>query len=308
LNTTTNNDINVETTLNEQNNSNAHVDELSMQQVIQLQRQDENYKDIIDYLENDILPTDQTRKQTVLIESHLYTLSDEALYRIYVREGKGKKCQRTVLQLAIPHSLVDVILTNAHDSPVSGGHMGIARTIEKVRDKYFFPKMCSIISKYVKSCILCSQRKKPTLVTNAPIVPMPVPESPWLRVSTDLLGRLPKSSSGNQYVLVFIDYFSKYVELIAIPDAKAETVAKAFVERVILLHGAPQYLHSDRGTQYLSKLIKEAGKLFQVHKTQTTSYHPSCNGQSERMMSNILNSLSKLLEDKHDIWDQFIPS
>ncbi len=128
---------------------------------------------------------------------------------------------------------------------------------------------------------------------------MPVPEAPWVRVSINLLGRLPKCLiTGNQYVLVFIDYFKMYFEFIAIPEAKADTMA--FIEKVILSHGAPQFLHSNRGTQYLSRLIAEKCKLFKVHKTQTTSYHPACNGQSERMMSNILNSLSKLLDDKHD--------
>jgi hypothetical protein len=223
-------------------------------------------------------------------------------------KAKGAKISRTFLQLAIPRPLINTVLANAHDSPVSGGHYGIARTIEKIREKYYFPKMCAEIVKYVKSCITCCQRKRAPQATNAVITPMPVPDAPWIRVSTDLLGKLPKCrDTGNQYVLVFIDYFTKYVELIAVPDAKAETVARALVERVILLHGSPKYLHSDRGTQYLSKLVAETCKLFQIHKTQTTSWHPACNGQSERMMSTILNSLSKLLDDKHDVWDKYLP-
>ncbi len=281
---------------------------LDMSQVIELQRDDDAYKAVIDYLERDILPLNQARARTVLIESAMFALIDGALHHVFVREGKGTKQQRTILQLAIPRPLIQTVLANMHDSPVSGGHYGISRTIEKVREKFYFPKMCAEIVKYVKSCITCCQRKRPAQQTNAAITPMPVPDAPWVRVSTDLLGRLPKCrDTGNQYVLVFIDYFTKYVELIAIPDAKAETVARALLERVILLHGAPQYLHSDRGTQYLSKLVSETCKLFNIHKTQTTSFHPACNGQSERMMTNILNSLAKLLEDKHDVWDKYIP-
>jgi hypothetical protein len=66
--------------------------------------------------------------------------------------------------------------------------------------------------------------------------------------------------------VVFIDYFTKYVELVAIPDAKASTVARALLRRVILRHGSPQFLHSDRGTNYLSQLIKQVCKLFEIHK------------------------------------------
>ena len=167
--------------------------------------------------------------------------------------------------------------------------------------------MCAEIAKYVKSCTACNQRKQPAKPTNATIHPMPVPDAPWIRISTNILGKLPKCrNTGNQNIIVFINYFTKYVELIATLDIKAETVARALIERVILLHGSPQYLHSDRGTNYLSKVVAETCKLFNIHKTQTPSFHPAYNGQSERMMSNILNSLSKLLEDKHDIWDNFI--
>jgi hypothetical protein len=290
------------------NTPTADIALIDMTQVINLQRNDETYRYIIDYLESDTIPLDQTRARNVIIESSMFTIIDGALYHVCVREGKGLKQQRTILQLAIPRPLVNTVLANMHDSPISGGHYGISRTIEKVREKYYFPKMCAEIVKYVKSCIVCCQRKRPAQHTNAAITPMPVPDAPWVRISTDLLGRLPKCrETGNQYVLVFIDYFTKYVELIAIPNAKAETVARALLERVILLHGAPQYLHSDRGTQYLSKLVSETCKLFNIHKTQTTSFHPACNGQSERMMSNILNSLAKILEDKHDIWDKYIP-
>ncbi len=280
---------------------------VSMADVVRLQRTDAAYTDIIDYLEHDILPADETRARVVLWESPMFTICDDALYRVYVREGKGPRVQRTGLQLAIPRSLIAVILANAHDSPVSGGHFGISRTIEKVREKYYFPKLCTEITKYVKSCVICCQRKRAAVPTNAAITPMPVPDAPWVRVSTDMLTKLPVCKSGNKHVLVFIDYFTKYVELVAVPDAKSETVARAFVDRVILLHGSPQYLHSDRGTNYLSKLIAETCKLFETHKTQTTSFHPACNGQSERMMSNIVNSLSKMLENKHDVWDTFLP-
>jgi hypothetical protein len=279
-----------------------------MDEVARQQRVDVSYKDIIDYLESDVLPDDEVRARQILWESPMFTLCDGVLYRVHVKDGKGPRAQRTVLQLAIPQPLVKGVLINCHDSPVSGGHFGIARTIGKVKEKYYFPKMGAVITKHIQECVECTQRKHPSRAVKASITPMPVPEGPWVRVSTDILGKLPTCrGSGNKYVLVFIDYFTKFVELVAIPDAKAETVARALIRRVILRHGAPQYLHSDRGTNYLSKVVKATCKMFKITKTQTTSFHPACNGQSERMMSNILNSLSKMLNDKHDVWDNYLP-
>ena len=155
-----NNNAQTDAPSSEQQDNNEQLD-MNMQQVIKLQHKDESFKDIITYSEQDVLPNESLRAQAVFIKSHLYTISDDALYRVYVRDGKGKRSQRTILQLVIPRSLVHIILANAHDSPVSGSHMGITRTIEKVRDKYYFPKRCSEISKYIELCIFCSQRKRP---------------------------------------------------------------------------------------------------------------------------------------------------
>ena len=214
--------------------------DINMNELIRLQREDEAYRDIIEYIEQDVLPCDESRARTVMMESPMFTICDNALYRTYMREGKGIKTQRKILQIAIPQCLKHIILANAHDSPVSGGHFGISRTIDNIREIYNFPKMSAEIAKYVKSCTACNQHKQPAKPSNATIHPMPVPDTPWIRISTDILGKLPKCrNTGNQYVIVFIDYFTKYVELIATQDIKAETVALALIERVILLHGSP---------------------------------------------------------------------
>ena len=136
---------------------------------------------------------------------------------------------------------------------------------------------------------------------------MPVSSIPFERVSTDIMGPLPMcEQSKNQYVLVFICYLTKYVELVPLPDIKATTVATAFLTNVICRHGSPSYLHSDRGSNYLSSIVSETCKLLQVKKTQTSSYRPCCNGQSERMMRTIKDILSKYL-DESKTWDRFIP-
>ena len=85
------------------------------------------------------------------MESAIYTISDRASYRVHVREGKGGNAQCIVLQLALPKQLIPHILQNMHDSCISGGHVGIARTIDKVRERYFFPNMCALITQYVKT-------------------------------------------------------------------------------------------------------------------------------------------------------------
>ena len=66
--------------------------------------------------------------------------------------------------------------------------------------------------------------------------------------------QLPLTLEGNQYALVFIDYLTKWVEVVAIPDQRAETIAKMFVEHVVCRHGAPRELLSDRGAIFFQIL------------------------------------------------------
>ena len=81
------------------------------------------------------------------------------------------------------------------------------------------------------------------------------------------------NDSKKQHVLVFICYLTKYVELVPLKDIKAGTVTKAFVHNVVCRHGTPMFLHSDRGSNFLSNIVSETCKLLDVHKTQTTSYN-----------------------------------
>ncbi|CAC5365508.1 unnamed protein product [Mytilus coruscus] len=167
--------------------------------------------------------------------------------------------------------------------------------------------MNSDIENWIKSLELCLERKQPPNPVRAQLSSMPIASMPFERVSTDIMGPLPVSGpSKYQYVLVFICYFTKYVEFIPLSDIKASTVAKAFIENVLCRHGSPSFLYSDRGSNYLSNIVRETCKLFEITKTHTTSYHPQCNGQSERMMRSVKDMLSKYLDDNKN-WQNFLP-
>jgi len=98
----------------------------------------------------------------------------------------------------------------------------------------------------------------------------------------DILGPLPRSESGNKFVLVVCDLFTHWTEAIAIPDQLAETVAKAFVNDYISRFGVPLQTHTDRGTNFVSKLFAEMCKLLQMHHTWSGVH--STTGQTPNKM------------------------
>ena len=106
--------------------------------------------------------------------------------------------------------------------------MGIHRTLAKTLLRYFWPTLNFDVINWVKSCEPCSQRKRPQTLTKAKLIPMPVPTEPLQCVSTDILGpSKPSKAMGNIYVLVFICYMTKYVELVPLQNIRATTIADA---------------------------------------------------------------------------------
>ncbi|CAC5391269.1 unnamed protein product [Mytilus coruscus] len=285
----------------------ANADNLfSTTEIKSEQRADNNYKDIIDYLETGRLPKDKDKHRKVLVLQPFYFLHDDILYHVDKRSKRGQRDLNANIQLAIPRKMVPTMLAETHNSLFSG-HLGISRSIRRTQRLYFWSLMNSDIENWIKSCELCSERKQPPNPVRAQLSSMPIASMPFERVSTDIMGPLPVSGpSKYQYVLVFICYFTKYVEFIPLSDIRASTVAKAFIENVLCRHGSPSFLHSDRGSNYLSNIVRETCKLFEITKTHTTSYHPQCNGQSKRMMRSVKDMLSKYLDDNKN-WLNFLP-
>ncbi len=105
---------------------------------------------------------------------------------------------------------------------------------------------------------------------------------PMERIAIDILGPLPKTERGHQYIVVIGDYFTKWTESHAIPNIEATTVATVLIEQVVSRFGVPRRIHSDQGLQFKGKLFLEMCSLLQIEKTRTTPYHAMSDGMVER--------------------------
>ena len=101
-------------------------------------------------------------------------------------------------------------------------------------------------------------------------------------VGTDILGPFPVSESGNSYILVATDYFTRWAEAYPIPNQEAGTIAKKLTDEMFLQFSPPEQLHSDQGGQFESCLLAEVCKVLHIHKSRTTAYHPQSDGLAER--------------------------
>jgi hypothetical protein len=90
----------------------------------------------------------------------------------------------------------------------------------------------------------------------------------------DVLGPLPMTARGNQYILVMSDHFTKWVEAVPMLNQRAETVAKAFVNEVVTRHGVPSKLLTDQGRNFEADLMKQVFSLLGVRKLRTSRTIP----------------------------------
>ena len=213
-------------------------------------------------------------------------------------------CGEEVAQLVIPPALRRQIFSYLHTCPL-GGHMGINKTIAKLRRRFYWPGYREDLIRWCQWCEKCQKRKLGTQ-KRAPLQQKPV-GMPLERVAVDIVGPLPETEAGHKYILVIVDYFTKYTEAYALPDQTSMRVADALVTNFILRFGVPLQLHSDQGPNFEAKLFGDVCSLLGICKTRTTPYRPQSDGLTERMNRSLQDMLAKLVQEDRSNWDDLLP-
>ena len=188
------------------------------------------------------------------------------------------------------------------------GHLGVNKTMAKAKYRYFWPGMSADIRSFLRSCDMCARRKAPAKKRVTPLQRYRV-GVPMERVAIDLLGPLPKSDGGNQWVMVVGDYCTKWMEAYPLPDATASTVAPKLVNEFVCRFGVPQELYSDQGTNFESKVFSEMCRVWGITKTRTAAYNPKFDGMVERFNKTLVNMVAVLIDPRkrQRDWDKCLP-
>lgn len=216
-----------------------------------------------------------------------------------------KKRKHKLERIVVPKSLTKEIIEFCHDSPTSA-HPGIAKTLSRVRQSFFWPGMYAQVQKHVSCCFSCIGRRGHIKNPPAPLQRIPVAQRPLERVAMDAIGPLIRSIEGNQHLIVATDYFTRYPEAYPVPDLKTETIV-GVLEKFICTHGVPETLLTDRGKSFLADAIKVVYDKLGIKKLNTTSYHPQTDGVCERLNGVLINSLSHLVSKTGNDWCRHVP-
>jgi transposase InsO family protein len=208
-------------------------------------------------------------------------------------------------RLIVPLVKVKEIIEANHDHMLAG-HLGIAKTLARIKRQYKWPQMKQHVVLHVNSCLLCARRKS-FGTTKAPLKPLPPVESVWERIAMDVVGPIQESNKGYRYILVISDYASRFVFTIPMKNQTAQTIARCLVNKIITKYGAPQHVLTDRGTNFLSSLVNEICVLFKIKQMRTTAYHPQTDGLVERFNRTLCDMLACYVHDEPEEWDKYLP-
>ena len=150
------------------------------------------------------------------------------------------------LQVVIPDTMKSIVLQQLHNQ---SGHLGFHKTLEKVKERFYWPGYEGDTATWTQECQECQRRNQPQPAQQAPLETF-TSNYPFEKLSWDIMGPLPVTSNGNKYIVVITDIFSKWVEAFPIQSTDTETLATLLVNEVICRFGTPSYLHSDQGTNF----------------------------------------------------------
>ena len=122
----------------------------------------------------------------------------------------------------------------------------------------------------------------------------------------DIVGPLPRSRTGNRYILVLCDYATRYPEAIPLRTIDAEHIAEQLIG-VFARVGVPQEILTDQGSNFTSQLLAELYRLLHVQSIRTSPYHPQTDGLVERFNQTLKSLLRKSVDKEGKDWDKMIP-
>ena len=229
----------------------AHDDSDNIPSFASAQRNDPSLKHLLHWITRGTASSSQElqglTRTTWKLAQEFRTLEvvNDILCREFIHKGGSSH-----YQLLIPASLVPQILKSIHSSP-TGGHLGVFKTVKKVRERFYWPGFQEL---FINRCEQCQKGANPPTTYRHSLVQW-TPSYHFHHIGIDFMGPLP-SSNGNQHILLIGDHFSKWYEAIPFPDQTAPTTATALLENWICRSGCPHSIHSDQGRNFESKLFK----------------------------------------------------
>ena len=206
-------------------------------------------------------------------------------------------------QLIVPQILREKVMSLAHESCL-GGHLGKAKTINKIELAFWWSGLYTDVKRFVVSCHACQVCMPSGYIKKVPGLFSVLSEVPFSHCYIDLIGPIEASSRSNRFILTLIDNATRFPCAKAMRNIRTETVIEV-LEEFFSYIGYPDRISSDNGSNLISDLMEEYLRTKGIKHTRCSNYHPQSN-VVENYNKTLKQMLKKLTIDQPKNWDQYI--
>ena len=233
--------------------------------------------------------TDSPEMKQFLKQRGKLLLRNGILYCKY--DTQETEClDRNTMQLILPTMFRIQALKGCHDDL---GHLGIERTLDFLREWFYWPSMTEDATRHIKQCERCLQFKASP--NRAPMenvdatYPMELVHMDYLMIEANKGGK-------DVHILVITDHFTWYAQAIVTSLQTVKCTVQNLWDKFIVHYGLLEKILTDQGHNFESDLLKALCEIAQVKKIETSGYHPQTNGQCKHFNVTLINMLGTLPE------------
>lgn len=191
------------------------------------------------------------------------------------------------------------MLQHTHGPPWSG-HLGPQKTLSWLLAHFCWPNIYQVTQVFCQSWTICQQETS-RLPAWAPLHPLPLIGTPFEQMAMDFVGPLPRSSQCYRYVLVLMDYASRFPDAVPLCTTHAKGVCQT-----LLKVGLPKEILTDRGTSFTSAFLCNLCTALGVSHLFTSIYHAQTNGLVKRTNQTLNELLGKTTGAFRRQWDTYL--
>uniref|UniRef100_A0A2N9I3E2 Integrase catalytic domain-containing protein n=1 Tax=Fagus sylvatica TaxID=28930 RepID=A0A2N9I3E2_FAGSY len=253
---------------------------------------------IISYLQRGTLPDNRHEARRLKVRASRFLMLQGTLYK--------RGFSLPYLRCLAPDE-ANYVMREIHEG-VCGDHSG-ARALQRkiVRAGYYWPSMKADAYQFVQRCDKCQRFANHLHSPPTVLVPMTAPW-PFAQWGLDIMGPLPIGRRQLKFLVVAIDYFTKWVEAEPLATITERNIQNFVWKAVICRFGIPRVLVSDNGKQFDNPRFRQFSQELGIHNHYSSPGHPQANGQVEVTNRSLLKLIKTRLEGAKGLWPEELPS
>lgn len=186
------------------------------------------------------------------------------------------------------------------------GHAGQGTVYQLMKKRVWWPRMLYDITYWLARCPECQLHSNAEKnIHHAPMKPLEVP-APFTRWHLDFIGELPATQNGNRWILMAVDYATNWIIAKPLINASGEEIVNFLYEEIVMKFSCPVEICTDRGNNFMSKILKQYMKKIKSKHIFTSAFHPRTNSKVERNNQTFKHMLTKYVKGAIHSWDEYI--